>query len=360
MFLYAFVYLLCYVRFEWQLRGSVHLHALLWSLLGKNADELVKTEEGRAKLAEMVERVYTAWWPIGTSDGSADQSGDSCDASAATMDDGDAAPTTAVNNETIVGTAQQHARASISESESGSNLGNNNNPLRRHTPLLPSDAPEVVDDLMKLLGCVQTHKCGNSCWKKQPGLCRFKFPKALRDKTIIEMVYKNGALEMRVYAKRNKVYLNNYNHFLLRTWRANIDIQFCGNPHGAAVYVAYYASKNEPSGKFLHALRTRFLGLDRTTPMNKVLHAMAQEQVRARSFSASEAIWILKSYTYTELSRKVVQLNILPPEERQKVLRKRAALAELDKTVQISHIQKRGLQTKIMYHTLADQLNWRT
>lgn len=54
---------LIFCRCEWQDRGSVHVHCLLWSLLGKDVEQWLDNEEGHQKIKDLVDSTISASLP---------------------------------------------------------------------------------------------------------------------------------------------------------------------------------------------------------------------------------------------------------------------------------------------------------
>lgn len=87
---------------------------------------------------------------------------------------------------------------------------------------IPDDEKEM--DLMYLLNTVQRHTmCGNHCLRKDTKtgkqFCRFKFPKDLRDESAVEDC--DGYLSY--IPVRNDGHLQRYHPMMTHIWRANTD-----------------------------------------------------------------------------------------------------------------------------------------
>lgn len=161
-----------------------------------------------------------------------------------------------------------------------------------------------------------------------PLTCRFDFPKKLRNKTTLANVYnaRTGRSAVKVLMKRNHSYLNNYNPDILVNWRANMDLQLLCNPHAAGQYAcAAYVSKVDVPDQ--HNLSKRILKImcdDQAFCMDqvtrKVLYKCAMATVNATQTSAQECAWFLMNYKLVEATRKVANVNCLPPQQRAQVL----------------------------------------
>ena len=104
-----------------------------------------------------------------------------------------------------------------------------------------------------------------TCFKNSREFCRFHFPWKLRDNTVIKLLKLKGdkTYGLRVLAKRNDVWVNNYNGWMLIHFRGNMDIQFICNPDGVAIYCCLYSSKAEaPDYQLINNAILKLLGKD--------------------------------------------------------------------------------------------------
>jgi hypothetical protein len=124
--------------------------------------------------------------------------------------------------------------------------------------------------------------------------------------------------------------LNNYNQTIASNWAANTDIQFCGNPFGAAQYCAYYASKNEPFSEFVQSFMAATARLGTNATLVEIYCNLGNATVGLRKISHQEAVWILLGFKYTELSRKISVVSVVPADQRSNVLKNRDALEQTD------------------------------
>jgi hypothetical protein len=185
-------------RVEFQKRGSPHIHGLLWVRDAPDVLNLSATESGRRELEAFVDKYISA-------DVMPSTAGPGCTCDVCT------------NMETHESTDILAERA-------------------------PADSHSGSDqcDLARVVRRVQQHVCfPNSRCRTKHGMCRFDYPKQLRDKTAV-VVEKadNGAIKLQVECRRSDAFTNNYNPSLLPTWRANMDIKLVGNAYGAAEYTA--------------------------------------------------------------------------------------------------------------------------
>ncbi|KAE8743709.1 hypothetical protein FOCC_FOCC009660 [Frankliniella occidentalis] len=90
-----------------------------------------------------------------------------------------------------------------------------------------SSVKDHFEDLATLVNTVQRHTVCKTTYclrKKSPNSkekCRFSFPRPMTSKTKLVM---DGTLVKDIIFKRNDPLLNKYNSWMLETWRANIDV----------------------------------------------------------------------------------------------------------------------------------------
>jgi hypothetical protein len=157
-------------RYEWQHRGSGHVHGFLWLENAPNVDELNLNDPDVQQLLCDFHDTYTC------------------------------------TNNPAPGLQAGH-----------------NHPCQD----LYSNCEDLNSDYAELVNRVQLHtKCSKDyCLgvnrKTKKLQCRFGFPKDLRDKTIIQV--DNGRPEL--LTARNDPLVNSHNKSLLQAWRANMDIK---------------------------------------------------------------------------------------------------------------------------------------
>jgi ATP-dependent DNA helicase PIF1 len=190
-------------RFEWQHRGSSHIHGFLWL---RNAPSV----EGLKLDDDQSVRQFVAFW------------------------------------DHLVSTW-------------------NPKPTHPPAPTHPSSRPfntlsDTQQELVELINRVQRHaKCSSYCLRRdkttREEVCRFRFPQDLRDLT--ELVQKEGESLPEFLTKRNDPYLNSYNSTWILGWRANMDFRPVLSPHAAIAYISKYVSKAETQSKtYQDILRT--------------------------------------------------------------------------------------------------------
>ena len=164
-------------RYEWQHRGSSHVHGLFWMKDAPSPDKL------DIEKPDTVEQFLSFW------------------------------------------------SSRVSAVHPGMNV--------ERSPIHPSAMPNegltfTFRDLAQMLNRVQRHtKCTAYCLRRPKGsdagapmMCRFKFPKDVE--LVSELEFHAGKL--RVNLKRNDPFLNQYTSVLCLGWRASVDVAPCTDP----------------------------------------------------------------------------------------------------------------------------------
>lgn len=158
--------------------------------------------------------------------------------------------------------------------------------------------------------------------EQQQKICRFGFPRKLSDRTkildegSIECI-QNGNRTIVLQRKEGEENVNNYNPYMLDTlWFANQDVQAVTG-HGITEYVTKHASKCEPEA-YTEAV-TKALDELNTNPNAKfehVLFGLLQQMTSKREIGAVEARYLLGGYRLIHSSRGVEFINTTVPEKR--------------------------------------------
>ncbi|KAK3917466.1 ATP-dependent DNA helicase [Frankliniella fusca] len=127
------------------------------------------------------------------------------------------------------------------------------------------DVEDVQIDIRQLVNHLQRHtKCQKSHCLRPVGRskqleCRYKFPMDMRERS--ELAEEDGNV-IGIKFKRNDQLLNKYNKWVLQTWRANIDISPIVNKRIVYRYIAKYASKSEIKSLCYNQVLTDILNTD--------------------------------------------------------------------------------------------------
>jgi hypothetical protein len=188
-------------RFEYQFRGSPHIHALLWLPPAQDPFANEDVESKKAEMEAFLDRYL-------------------CESHTAP-------------------TAREPGRK----------------PSEKTLAEVSDD--NLENDLNNVIGAVQRHdKCGRSCLRttKKGEHCRYGFPKPLVDATKVSRDEK-GRIKMEI--ARNDDRVNSHNKQVSSVWRANHDIQVCKDTFSLFKYLGKYATKSEQSSEELAAFLLR-------------------------------------------------------------------------------------------------------
>lgn len=255
-------------RVEFQQRGSPHIHCLLWVKDAPDVLKLSETDDGRAELADFVDKHISVLTKT-LSELS------SCPCSACTASESD-----------ILALRPPH-------------YGNK----------------EWNCDLARLVQRVQQHEChaGSTC-RKKGNECRFGFPKSLQPRTVIESkTSSDGTPSLKIHLQREVSTINNYSPHLLSCWRANMDLQLIGNSYGAAEYAGAYVSKAEPDTlRFRRVIAKAIQRSDSNLPYHSILKRVANATLAVREVGAPEAIYILlRNLPMHSKSRSITKVKVM-------------------------------------------------
>ena len=192
-----------WMRFEWQHRGSPHVHGLAWLPDTPDVEKILASSDdgddtAKEQLIHHVDSIVTTLNPAILPDGS----------------NADDAPPPKTNPHIC------------------------NQPY--------SEIEDFSQDLIDLIATCQRHtRCSAAyCLHTQNGQqkCRFGYPKQLQPETTIV----TADTEPELLTARNDGLINSFNPVQLSAWRANVDMQYCLSRHRVVEYCAKYATKCEP------------------------------------------------------------------------------------------------------------------
>lgn len=238
-------------RFEWQHRGSSHIHGFLWLRHAPPVEDLKLDDD------QSVQQFVTFW----------------------------------------------------------DHLVSTWNPMPTHPPasMHPSSRPfttlsDTQQELVELINRVQRHaKCSSYCLRRdkttKEEVCRFRFPQDMRDLT--ELVQKEGASLPEFLTRRNDPYLNSYNPTWILGWRANMDFRPVLSAHAAISYISKYVSKAETQSKSYQDILRTVVGQTNNNPgVSVVYQKMLSSLVGERDISGD---YLIKSSS--------IATNITPAQE---------------------------------------------
>ena len=258
-------------RFEWQHRGSPHVHGLAWLQDAPDVEQLLSSDED-ADVISAAEEITNY-----------------VDGLISTMNP-------------AIATDRSNEEWAAPKPKTNPHVCNRS-------------YAEVADyqmDLIDLIATCQRHtRCSAAyCLKTKKGKqkCRFGYPKPLQQVTTI-VTQEDG--EPMVVTARNDSLLNAYNPVQLSAWRANVDMQYVLSRQKVIKYVAKYATKAEPRSK---ALRELFGNIVRTIKDDgtslKVVQKLLVNTVGERDFSAQETCHLLLQLPMYRATRDFVILSL--------------------------------------------------
>lgn len=250
-------------RYEWQKRGSGHVHGFLWIKNAPDPDSIdwstLRNEDARLPDEEHRKMdAFVAYWDQHISA---------------------ASPTPLADKNTSCSTAYGPQPCSLPT----------------------TDLRYTKDELRSMLGWVERHmQCvAGYCLKKKkvPGsnelqtYCRFDYPKAVRERaTVVLDSLRRTCFE----PQRNDPYLNAYNPAMILAWRANIDVKPVLSSDAALNYIAKYASKAEQDAPEFHEmLATIARDLNDNGTVESACQKLLNKMLGERAYPAQEVAHLL-------------------------------------------------------------------
>ena len=198
---------------------------------------------------------------------------------------------------------------------------------------------DITEDLTQLIATCERHTmCSEAyCLRNVDGrqVCRFGFPKPLEQKSKVDF---NEDGDLTLTTSRNDPLINSYNPIQLVGWRANVDMQYCMSKKKVIQYVAKYATKSEnrsESLKDIYATIVRNLKDDDRSL--KAVQKLLMKTLSERDFSAQETCHLLLQLPMSLSTREYVYLSLDGSREIQNNLEEGStatALSTLDKYVE--------------------------
>ena len=250
-------------RWEYQNRGSGHVHGVAWLNNAPNTKKATKLE-----LAQYWDKFVSNWNP--------------------SIDPGD----------------------------------NPNNffwPVETHPcSVRAADVVDIDKYLKDLVNICQKHtKCSSEyCLRTQKDgtqKCRFGFPRALQKQTTVDFIHdkKGNRKTMEIKSATNDPLINNHNRHCMVTWSANHDISITFDMTNAARYIAKYTSKSETASTSYAQVYNKIVceNLPPEATMQRTASALLLNTI-GRDVSAQEAVHVVSSAPLFKCSRHFVSLKI--------------------------------------------------
>lgn len=243
-------------RYEWQHRGSPHIHGLLWLQDAPDCSDIGSLDDAlRLRVIQYFDGIVSAW----------------------------------------INQLFDHVHQ---------------NPCRRRYSDL--SAVEREDDLNKLLSLIQRHsRCGPHCMRRKRGSrrmeCRFKFPIQTEEESTLRL--EDGAWKF--FPKRNDRFLQRYNKFITQVWRGNTDFTAITSKDAVLNYISKYASKGEHQSESYSLILRRVCNRNPVdTPAATLVRRLLISSVAERNYSAQEIQHLLMGWPLYHSSRAVIVLSL--------------------------------------------------
>jgi len=246
-------------RYEWQHRGSSHVHAFFW------LKDAPKVEDLDLENAESIQQFIQFWDPL-----------------VSTMNPSINEPVSMIH------------------------------PSAQH----PSTLSYTHRELAQLLNRVQRHtRCTSYCLRRPKGapkeaelVCRFKYPKDIRE---LSEVIKDERGLLQFVTKRNDSVLNEYNTVQILGWRANVDFTPCVSRGAVEAYISKYCSKTEvKSESYGELFNTVLPKLEEDVAGTIAFQKLLGELIIERDWTAQECMHILLGCPMYRSSRQFRSLNV--------------------------------------------------
>ena len=255
-----------WMRFEWQHRGSPHVHGLAWLPNAPDVEQLLSspdtTDTVKADITRYADSIVSTCNPAILPDGS-------------NVDDAPAPKTDPHVCNQVYGEIQ-----------------------------------DFNTDLADLVATCQRHtRCSAAyCLRTRNGRqeCRFGYPKPLQPHTAIVL-----ADEPTLLTARNDGMVNSFNPVQLSAWRANVDMQYIVSRRRVIEYCTKYVTKSEPRSQSLKEVFTTIVrSLKDGNNSLKAVQKLLINSVGERDYSAQETCHLLLQLPMFKASRDFVVLSL--------------------------------------------------
>ena len=176
---------------------------------------------------------------------------------------------------------------------------------------------EVEDhhqDLSDLIATCQRHtRCSTAyCLRNKNGVqqCRFNYPKPLQAETVI-VRDETGNHNPTLITARNDGLVNSHNPIQLSAWRGNVDMQYCVCKHKVIEYITKYATKCEPRSETMKEVFTNIVqNLKDDSSALQVVQKLLINSVGERDLSAQETCHLLLQLPLVKCTRDYTVLSL--------------------------------------------------
>ncbi|KAL7304776.1 hypothetical protein TKK_0003004 [Trichogramma kaykai] len=169
-------------------------------------------------------------------------------------------------------------------------------------------AAEYENDLGELINAFQRHtKCGTHCYRRGNANthCRFKFPKDVQESSSIDD--KHGYYEF--FPRRNDPYVQRFNNVVTQIWRANTDFTPILDINAVVKYIVKYTTKSETASfSYMNVINSLCKHSDDVTSAKSCVMKLLISSVTERDYSAQEVTHLLMGWSLMKSTRNFVSL----------------------------------------------------
>ena len=257
-----------WVRFEWQHRGSPHVHGLAWLPNAPDVEKLLSpsniSDEAKEEIIQYADSLVSTCNPAVLPNGS-------------NMDDAPAPKT------------DPHVCNQVY-----------------------TEVEDFDQDLSDLIATCQRHtRCSAAyCLRTRHGQqeCRFGYPKPLQPRTAIVV---EDDSQPTLLTAQNDGMVNSFNPVQLSAWRANVDMQYIVSRRKVIEYCTKYVTKSEPRSQSLKDIFTTIVrSLKEGNNSLKAVQKLLINTVGERDYSAQETCHLLLQLPMFKASRDFIILSL--------------------------------------------------
>ena len=250
-------------RYEWQFRGSSHVHAFFWFEDAPAVESLnLEDPESVTAFIEFWDPLVSAWNP---------------------------------SQNAPKATVHPSARDLFEMNFTLRNLAQLLNRVQRHTTCTPSY-------------CLRRPK---GAPQDAPLVCRFKYPQECSDTTTIKP---DDNKKPKIFPKRNDPLLNLHNVTQILGWQANVDFSPLTSMHAVLNCIAKYCSKTEKKSEDYHQIfNTILTSLEIEDPSRVLYQKLLSNLIVERDWSAQECCHLLLGCPLHQTSQQFRSLNLSWP-----------------------------------------------
>ncbi|KAL7290849.1 hypothetical protein TKK_0015583 [Trichogramma kaykai] len=167
---------------------------------------------------------------------------------------------------------------------------------------------EYENDLGELINAFQRHtKCGTHCYRRGNANthCRFKFPKDVQESSSIDD--KHGYHEF--FPRRNDPYVQRFNNVVTQIWRANTDFTPILDINAVVKYIVKYTTKSETvSLSYMNVINSLCKHSNDVSSAKSCVMKLIISSVCERDYSAQEVVHLLMGWSLMKSTRHFVSL----------------------------------------------------